>query len=176
MLKGGGSVRTDWVNTDIIGHILASLTYENELACRLSLATGLRIGDCLALKTERLLKGNRFVVKEEKTGKGRRVYIPNKLYAELLKNAGRFYVFENRCDVKKHRTRQAVFKDIKRSADLFRVKENVAPHTMRKCFAVEFYKQNNSMKKVKELLNHSSEAITTIYAMADVITKKKHKR
>lgn len=166
-------MRTDYINKDIIGHILASLTYENQLICRVSLETGLRVGDVLRLKSDFLLK-EKFTIKEEKTGKPRNVWFSKSLREELLKIAGKIYVFEHRTDGRKHKTRQAVFKDLKRSAFLFRVKENVAPHTLRKIYAVDQYNRSGkNIKKVQKLLNHSSEAVTYLYAMADQINKKK---
>ena len=105
-------MRSDWICNADIEHVLAALTPENRLAAEISLATGLRIGDVLSLKTDQLQR-RRFTVKEQKTGKSRRIYLPDELYNRALKAAGRFYVFEGRCDPKRHRTRQAVFKDIR---------------------------------------------------------------
>ena len=85
-------------------------------------------------------------------------------------------VFEGRCNGKNHRTRQAVFKDLKRVAKLFGIKENVAPHSLRKIYAVEEYAKHGNLKRVQKLLNHSSEAVTQIYAFANVIDKRKHFR
>ena len=171
-------MRTAWVSSENAGHILAALMPENKLACEISLATGLRIGDVLAIKTEKLLKsGGRFTVKEEKTGKSRSVRIPAQLLEKALKIAGRFYVFENRLNPKKHRTRQAVYKDIKRAAKFFRFTENISCHSLRKSYAVEQYrKSGGNLEKVKKLLNHSDEAVTYIYALADCLDKKKKKR
>ena len=165
-------MRTQWVKDDIIKNILSALTVENRLACIVSLETGLRIGDVLALKTSQLLKSDgRFTVKEMKTGKSKRVRLSHNLLSECLKISGRYFVFEHRTNPKLHRTRQAVFKDLKRSAKAFRVSKNIAPHSMRKVYAVNAFKKYGSVKKVSELLNHSDEAVTYIYAMADRIMK-----
>lgn len=166
------TIRAEYINNDILSHILAALTPQNRLAILTSLATGLRIGDVLALKSCDL-KRDRFTIKEEKTGKSRRIRLPNDLRNDLLSQAGRFYVFEHRNDVQKHRTRQAVYKDIKRAAKLFRVKINVSPHSARKIYAVEKYHKYGSIKKVQALLNHSNEAVTMVYALADEITRRK---
>ena len=82
------------------------------------LATGLRVGDVLKLTTEQV-KRQRFTVRESKTGKTRRVYLPAKLQLQLLAQAGRLYAFEGRTDWRKHRTRQAVWKDTVRCAAFF---------------------------------------------------------
>lgn len=177
LTKGVTLTRTDWLETETFNHILAALMPENRLAIETSLATGLRIGDVLQLRTEQLQK-ERFTIKEQKTGKSRRVRLPNQLRDDLLKQAGRFYVFEHRLDQRKHRTRQAVWKDLHRAATLFRLPRRlvVAPHTARKLYAVSKYQNGCSLQKVQELLNHSDEAVTVLYCMADQITARKHTR
>lgn len=170
MLKGVSHIRSDYINIDSFNHILSALMPENRLALLVSLSTGLRIDDVLHLKSEKLLK-ERFTVKEMKTGKTKRVRLPKALRDELLKRSGRFYVFENRLDPKKPRTRQAVFKDLKRACELFRVKGvNLSPHSARKIYSVEQFGRLGSVKKVQELLNHSNEAVTMLYAMSDELT------
>jgi integrase len=148
----------------------------NKLAVEVSLCTGLRIGDVLSLKRAQVNK-QRFTIHEQKTGKPRRIYIPEELQKVLLQYGGEIYIFENRLNPKKPRSRQAVYKDLKRAAKLFRIKgANVSPHTARKIFAVSKYQTSGSLKQVQKLLNHSSEAVTQLYAMADEITLRKHKK
>lgn len=168
-------MRTDWISDDVMSHILAALMPANRLAIIVSLVSGMRISDVLSLRPLDLRK-ERILYTEKKTLKRRRVRLPFKLREELLAQSGKVYVFEHRLDPLRPRTRQAVFKDIKRAAKLFRVPLNVAPHSARKIYAVEEYKKDMNIKRIKELLNHSSEAVTMIYAMADAITEKKLKR
>lgn len=171
---GVRNITADYIESDVMNHLLSALMPENRLAVLTSMVTGLRISDVLSLKTA-ALKSERFTVKEMKTGKAKRIRLPKSLYDELLANAGRFYVFENRLDARKHRTRQAVWKDLKRASELFRVKGlSVSPHTARKIYAVNNFKRSD-LKHVQELLNHSSEAVTVLYAMADLITERKAK-
>lgn len=167
-------MKSDYASGDIMSHILAALMYENRLALLVSMQTGLRIDDVLHLKTADIRK-DRFSIKEMKTGKRKYIRISKPLRDELFAQAGRFYVFEGRNDPKKPRTRQAVYKDIKRAQTLFRVKNaQISPHSARKIYAVEMYKKYGNLKKVQELLNHSNEAVTLLYAMADSITENKH--
>ena len=168
-------MRTDWAPKGEIEHVLAALTPQNRLACEISLATGLRINDVLALKAEQIQK-QRFTVREEKTGKTRAIYLPKELQDRALTCSGKHFVFEGRSNGKTHRTRQAVFKDLKRVAKLFGIKENVAPHSLRKIYAVEEYQKHGNLKRVQKLLNHSNEAITQLYAFANVIDKRKRFR
>lgn len=166
-------MRSDWIPKGEMSHILAALQPENRLACEVSLATGLRINDVLAMVPSKVRK-QRFTVREEKTGKTKNIRLPKELLDRCLACGGQHYVFEGRLDGRKHRTRQAVFKDLKKAAKLFGVKENITPHSMRKVYAVdEFTKSGGNLKKVQKLLNHDSEAVTLLYAMANIVGKKK---
>lgn len=75
--------------------------------------------------------------------------------------------FESPADWRKHRTRQAVWKDVKRAAKLFRLPQNVAPHSARKVYAVELMEKYGDIAVVRKALNHSSDSVTLIYALAD---------
>lgn len=166
--------RSDWASHEVMEHILAALTDANRLAVTVSLVSGLRIGDVLSLKTD-VLRREKFTIVEEKTLKRRSVRLPARLIDKLLAQAGKIYVFENRLSPRKHRTRQAVYKDIKRAARAFRVRTNITCHSARKIYAVEEYRKDFSIARVKRLLNHSSEAVTMIYAIADDITERRAK-
>lgn len=160
------------MSDDVMSHILAALTPANRLAILVSLLTGLRVGDVLELRADDLQK-ERFVVVERKTLKKRTIRLPRKLRQELLAQAGKVYVFQSRCDPLRHRSRQAVYKDIRRAANAFRIKAVVGPHTARKCYAVKEYRKDFNARRVQRLLNHSSEAVTLIYALADQLVAKK---
>ena len=170
-------MRADYVPARAMAHILAALMPQNRLALQVSETTGLRIGDVLSLKTARLKQ--RMTVRESKTQKSKRIYLPENLYTEMLRQAGKVWVFEGRLTAKKHRTRQAVFKDLRRTARLFRldgrkIAEHVSPHTARKIYAVEELKKyGGNVKRVQRLLNHSDEAVTMLYAMADQLTARR---
>lgn len=156
---------TNAVKPDTMECVLRFLTPQNALACRVSLATGLRISDVLNIKTEQLHR-EVFSVRESKTGKLRRVKLGKELRAALLTYSGKVYAFPHRCDELRHRTRQAVWRDINRAAKLLRLGGCVAPHSCRKTFAVTKFAACGDMRKVKQLLNHSSEAVTLLYALA----------
>lgn len=165
----------DYVPRDELGHVYAALMPANRLACQVSAVTGLRIGDVLALRTEQLRKGQRFTVRESKTGKARRIYIPRALHSQLLAQAGAVWVFEGRRGPEHHRTRQAVWADLKRAARAFRLPQNVAPHSMRKVYAVDEWERTGDLGKVGKALNHSPwhPETTMIYAMAAELYRRK---
>ena len=146
----------------------------NRLAIETSLATGLRFDDVLHLRSCDLLR-DRFTIKERKTGKARRLRLPQQLRDDLLAQAGRWWVFEGRTDPRKPRTRQAVWKDLNRACVLFRISKqlHISPHSARKIYAVSKYQSGHSLHHVQRLLNHSNEAVTMIYAMADELTARR---
>lgn len=145
--------------------ILAALMPANALALRVALHTGLRIGDVLLLKPEQLK--SRFWITEQKTGKKRQIGLPEKLLQDLRENAGEYWVFPGRSP-ENHRTRQAVWKDMKRAAKAFRLPINVGTHSARKFYAVELMRKYGDIDRVRRALNHDSEAVTLLYAMADI--------
>lgn len=166
-------MRSEWIPRGEIIHVLAALKPENRLACEISLFTGLRINDVLSLKTEQIKK-QRFTIKEEKTGKPRRIRLTNDLHRRALACSGAHYVFEHRLNGREHRTRQAVYKDLKRAASAFGIKSQISPHSLRKIYAVEEFSNSGDLVRVQKLLNHSNEAVTMLYAMANVLRKKKN--
>ena len=147
-----------------VEQVLDLLTYENRLVMRVCLHTGLRVGDVLQLRPEQL-KPN-FWITEQKTGKRRQVGLPEPLLSDLLESCGAVWVFPG-ANPAKHRTRQAVWKDVKRAAAACRLTQNVAPHSARKVYAVELLNKYGDIDRVRRALNHGGLEVTLIYAMAD---------
>lgn len=165
-------MRSDYINTDTVQHILWALTPQNKLACELALATGWRIDDVLRLRTEALLNGRKITLIEKKTGKKSTRTISAKLYKRLVDESGKLYVFEGRNDYRKHRTRQAVYQDLKRAAQRFNIKLNLSPHSLRKNYAVYLREQGLSVAEIQRELNHRDIAVTMIYCFSDELVKK----
>lgn len=164
-------MRSEWVSDDYFNFVLMCLTPSNRLAVEMSARYGMRIGDVLATKTKDVKRG-RWTYKEEKTGKARRITLNRDFQARLLEQAGRVFVFEHRTKVFEHRTRQSVYKDIRRVAKLLRLKAHLTPHSARKIYAVDKRKSGKSIAQIQKLLNHSSESVTLIYALADEMKEK----
>lgn len=180
LYTGVKSVRTGYVEPDSFRLLLTALMPANRLALETSMTTGLRISDVLHLKTADLVRTARPTITERKTGKRRRVYFPRALRDALLRQAGRYFIFEGRYDERRSRTRQAVFKDLKRVARLYRIdgekiRANIAPHSARKIYAVQDFRAHGSLERVKRLLNHDSEAVTALYALADRLERKQRR-
>lgn len=166
-------MRTEYLLEKEVEQVLDLLTLENRLVMRVCLHTGLRVGDVLQLRTAQL-KHN-FWITEQKTGKRRQVGLPGPLLEDLRDSAGDLWVFPG-ADSQKHRTRQAVWKDVKRAARAARLTANAGPHSARKVYAVELLKEYGDIERVKRALNHSSIEVTLIYAMADRRLKAKGRR
>lgn len=164
----GYIMRTEYIDYGDLSHLFAVLMEANALILRVSLETGLRLGDCCALTTEQVRR-QRFTVREQKTGKSRRVHLSKGLQAAILAQAGTLYAFPHRTDPQRHRTRQAVYSDLKRAARAFRIPQNVAPHTMRKLYAKTLFDQCGDMELVQRALNHDRITTTLIYALCDQI-------
>lgn len=147
-----------------VDQILAMLTPINRLVMRVALHTGLRISDVLALRTAQLAP--RFWVTESKTGKRRQIGLPGPLLDDLRAAAGDVWVFPGR-DPAKPRSRQGVWKDVKRAARACRLPQNVGTHSARKVYAVELMHKYGDIDRVRRALNHSSDSVTLIYALAD---------
>ena len=164
-------MRTTYANRQQLGHILAALMPENRLVMQLCIASGLRVSDVLELRTADLKR--RQTVRQKKTGKTRRVQWPAALYEQMERQAGQCWVFESRTDPKKHRTRQAVWKDVKRAEAVFKRsgqlsrRQNLGPHTARKFAAVEAY-HKGGLPAAQRLLSHSDPLVTRLYALADL--------
>lgn len=80
-------MRAEWAPKETLELLLTAMMPANRLAIRASMATGLRIGDVLAFKTAQV-RQQRWTVKEQKTGKLRRVYLPAKLCEDILPRRG----------------------------------------------------------------------------------------
>ena len=157
-------MRTEYLLHREVGQVLDLLTYENRLLARLLLHTGIRVGDALQLRPEQLRPN--FWITEQKTGKRRQVGIPEPLLSDLLDNCGTVWVFPG-ADPTKPRTRQALWKDVKRAARACRLTANAAPHSLRKVYAVELLHKYGDIDRVRRALNHGGIEVTLIYAMAD---------
>lgn len=166
-------MKTEYLLQREVDLVLAALTETNRLVMRTCLQTGLRLGDVLALTPDRLKP--HFWVTEQKTGKKRQVGLPEPLLSDLRNHAGEWWVFPGR-NPRNHHTRQAVWKDVKRAAEAFRLPQNVGPHSARKVYAVELLKKYGDIDRVRRALNHGSETVTLIYALADKQLEAKYRR
>lgn len=141
--------------------------WRDVLALEVSRATGLRIGDVLAIKTADLKQ--RMSIKEAKTGKTRRIYLGKKLLQDLKGIAGKMYVFEGVTPLR-HRSYDSVYKSVRRAYQDYEGEKTgakVSPHSWRKAYAVRKYQETGDIHAVQRLMGHDNEITTLLYALAD---------
>ena len=172
--------------TDRAEALIVGLMYEpNALAMQVAFETGLRISDVLALTTKQI-KQKTFTVTEQKTGKKRKIKLTDALRASLLQISGEMYIFPHRLDKTKHRTRQTVWKDIKR---VERILQNegylqqtdtkrhgksdkgsvLGTHSGRKTYARRYYDDTQDFDGLRHRLNHQRDEITAVYLLSQMI-------
>lgn len=161
-------MKTEYLLNKQLNHVLAALTPQNRLICEVELHTGLRISDVLALKTDQIAR--KFWVTERKTGKRRQVGLTDNLILRIRAQSGDVWAFPG-TKKGKAKTRQAVWRDIKRASEAFRLPQNAGTHSMRKIYAVELMQRYGSLERVQRALNHSSPNVTLLYAMADKLLR-----
>ena len=142
--------------------------YENGLAARVSLETGMRIGDVVKLRPDQLIRRTIHYT-ADKTGKAGKAVITQDLANRLRAISGDEWIFTGRLGG--HRARQTVWKDVTRSAEALRAagiihEEHVTPHSARKTFAVNDA-EAHGIKHTQEALQHSSLETTKLYVFSE---------
>lgn len=163
-------MKSDYLKPDNYGKLFVFMGYENTLVLRVSLETGMRIGDILKL-TPRDLRGRTLTYTAEKTGKRGKAVVSQGLANRLREVSGEKYIFPKRGNPDDHRRRQTVWKDVKRAVAALRAagvidSENISPHSARKTFAVEDMERHGILHTQKAL-QHSNKMTTRIYTDSD---------
>lgn len=164
-------MRSDYLKPENYGKLFVFMQYTNVLALRVSLETGLRIGDVVALRS-RDLKGRTISYQASKTGKRGKAVVSQDLAQRLKAHAGGGeFIFPHRSDPQKHRSRTTIWRDVKRAAEKLRAvgvigTENVSPHSARKTFAVEDA-EKYGIEHTRRQLQHRDKATTKEYAFSD---------
>lgn len=167
-------MRTDYLNPQLYNRLYACMTYENVLALRVALETGLRIDDVLSLRTDQIRRRT-ISGTAHKTDKGFRKAVSADLakrLAALTPNKGGF-IFPHRLDPLRHRTRQAVWNNMKMAARRLGVELNAAPHSARKTYAVEMFR-DKGLEQTQRELQHDRISTTMLYAFSDMLCGAQH--
>lgn len=165
-------MRADYLSPKEVEMIGYALMPQNALIVKTMLKTGLRIGDVLSFRKDSLRTS--MTITEKKTGKKRKVRLSQGLIDDILSQTveGNPWAFPGR-KPGTHKTRQAVWWDIKRAAKAFRLPYNASPHSLRKTYAVLLYNRCGDIAKVQHILNHDGLSVAMLYAMADRIRSAK---
>ena len=161
---------TEYLLDREVERVLAALMPQNRLIMRMVLRNGMRLSDALEFKTDNLKLAGWYV--EKKTGKRRRFGLDAALLADIRAQAGPEWAFPGR-NGQGHKSRQAVWADVKRAARAFRLRQNVAPHSFRKSYAVKLLAKYGDIDRVRRNLNHTSTSVTAIYAISDVLLERR---
>lgn len=170
--KESKKMRSSYFDKNAYNSVFQKMQYENVLAMRVSLETGLRIDDVLSLRPSNLSKKMHIDCIAKKTGKRAVKKISQGLYTQLIKNSGEFWVFPSPKDDRRHRTRQAVWTDIKKAGGGV---GGLSPHSARKTYAVETL-HNKGINVVQKELQHSNLDTTMLYAFSDIMNGGQNKR
>ena len=163
-------MRSNYFDKNSYNKAFQKMQYENVLAMRVSLETGLRIDDVLSLRPENLQANYTIVCIAKKTGKRAVKKISKNLFTLLFKNAGKYWVFPSPKDERQHRTRQAVWHDLKKSSGCLK---GFSPHSARKTYAVETL-HSEGIGTVQKELQHSRLDTTMLYAFSDILNGNKN--
>lgn len=152
-------MRTKPLTAGMLRQLRKSCSWRDGLILQISYDTGLRISDILSMTSESIAK--EMTVKEQKTGKSRKIKISNTTLADLKRYIKAFHrkpqeqIFQV--------TRQTVFRNIKRQCGFLGHKyDNISAHSARKAYAIRYCKKNGLLATQKEM-QHSNLATTALY-------------
>lgn len=134
-------------------------------------ASGLRVGELLALKRSDINLKNKMIKVMGKGAKERKVpigdfalqYLIDYLNHSREKNIGKdsAYLFLNKYG--KPLSRQYFFKMIRKYALEAGIEKTISPHTLRHCFATHMIEGGAELRAVQEMLGHTNISTTQIY-------------
>lgn len=141
-----------------------NLNRKYNLIFRIGCATGLRISDIVRMEKS-ILTIKEPTIREQKTNKSKRIYIPKKLRNELIEYSKKNdkYIFESSASDSGHISRQAVWKHFKLIAKKLNIDTNIGTHTMRKNHARMLLDKGKKYTYIKNKLNHSHLSDTLLY-------------
>jgi integrase len=141
-------------------------SYRDYFLFAFGINSGLRIGDILPLRVMDVISTNHLRIKEQKTGKIRKVRMTLALQEEITKYtqgmAASDFLFSSR-QGNKPISRVMAWKIIKESGRAVGVKSAIGTHTLRKTFGYHFYQRTKDVAILQEIFGHSSPSITLRY-------------
>ncbi len=143
----------------------------NYMLFRLGIYSGLRISDILKLKVCDIKNKDYFILKEQKTGKSKRLKIQPELKKELkgyiLEMDDDEYLFQSRKGNNSCLSRIQAWRIINDAAKKVKIKDPIGTHSLRKSFGYHLYTKNKHNPRIililQDIFNHSSSDITLRY-------------
>lgn len=128
--------------------------------------TGLRISDILSLTVEDVRDKSHIILKEQKTGKAKRIKI-NGVQDELNKYIEGMddseYLFKSQKGENSPISRVQAYRILGKASRAIDIDGEIGTHTLRKTFGYHFYQKTKDVALLQELFNHSSPSITLRY-------------
>jgi integrase len=165
-------MRSAFLQETTVKAIKSCLHWRDWLPYQVSIETGLRIGDVLALRWCNIEPSGRVLFMAKKTGKIGDTYIrPSTL--TLIKSASfrSPWLFPGQ-KAGKHLTRQAAWYRVKKACKLAKIDaQGISPHSFRKIFAVEALRASGDLSAVQKKLQHDGLGDTALYAFSDKFSR-----
>ncbi len=145
----------------------STVSKKSLLIMRLLYATGLRVSECVNLKTSDMeLKNNIAWVRAGKGGKDRPIFFSDKLSKELERyiqtlDEEEQYLFPGRSNG--HLSTRNLQKIISNAAKKAKIPKKVTAHKLRHSFATHNLDKGVDIRIIQELLGHSDLSTTQIY-------------
>ena len=149
-------MRVDHISKTDQQKLLKHLSFPHSAIWLIGQHTGLRVSDILTLSRQQLLNGRPTVVCK-KTGKHKRVYIPQKARELVVKNSGADKEYPLRV------SRQAVYKAFKAAKEKAGLQSQIGTHSMRKSYAWRLKDKGKSYAYIQSQLQHESIGDTLRY-------------
>ncbi|QGT99307.1 Phage integrase, site-specific tyrosine recombinase [Candidatus Syntrophocurvum alkaliphilum] len=149
-----------------IKQILKDQNERDYMLFLLGINTGLRVSDLLRLRVDDVRGQDIVIIKEQKTGKTRRVRISKPIKQEVSKYTRSMsdddVLFKSRKGNNSSIGRTQAYRILSEAARQVGLDE-IGTHTLRKTFGYWHYQKNKDMAVLQNILNHSSPAMTMRY-------------
>ena len=150
----------------LVKTILKQNSMRNYLLFWVGINSGLRISDILKLKVSDVMNKRYIELKEQKTGKYKKIPITDSFNEPLKeyiigKNPQDYLFLSQRG--KKAITRVQAYRIISEACLLAGITTKIGTHTMRKTFGYHFYQEKKDVALLQNILNHSSPEVTLRY-------------
>ena len=157
-------MKSKYLDTPEVRALREHLDFDSWLPLWVALETGLRVGDVVKLQVANL-KADGLHYRAEKTNKCGVAKISEALRKHLRKRGK--WLFPSPYKKGAHITRQCVWARVKKACERAGLEaEGISPHSLRKVFAVELYREKG-FEAVQKALQHSNSATTEIYSFSD---------
>jgi integrase len=128
--------------------------------------SGLRISDILGLRVMDVRNADIVRIKEQKTGKGRKIRLTGALKREIEKYTREMADSDLLFPSQKGKgpiRRETAWRIINGAARACGVKGEIGTHTMRKTFGYHFYQQTKDVAMLQQIFGHSAPSVTLRY-------------